>query len=274
VLQRLHDELPEDHFTLGWLMGNLRERSFGIVILLFGLAAVAPGVSVAAGLLLVIPASQMILGHAAPFFPRRIADHPFPARHLAALVLRIVPMLRHLEKMIHPRWRSVLDASGHLVGVMVVIMCASLVLIPIPASNVVPALVIVLISLAWLEEDGLLLVIAMLAGLVVSARAICPVRPPAAFPQTTRGRCIGARDRNARCRQRRRSNQPRVPAGGAFRMARGAPGELTIATNRSLVVLTKAAAWWPARANARRKRPGGDNRRVFKCDSACEHGDD
>ena len=27
MLQRLHDEAPTDHFTLGWLMGRLHKRS-------------------------------------------------------------------------------------------------------------------------------------------------------------------------------------------------------------------------------------------------------
>jgi hypothetical protein len=124
--------MPPDHFTLGWLMGSLRKRSFGIVMLLFGLAAVAPGVSVVAGLLLMIPAGQMMLGHASPFFPRRIADHPFPVRHLAALMQRAVPVLRYLEKMIHPRWHTALDASGRFVGVMVMILSIALVFIRSP----------------------------------------------------------------------------------------------------------------------------------------------
>ena len=34
VLQRLHDEVPANHFTLGWLMHSLRKRSFGIIMLL------------------------------------------------------------------------------------------------------------------------------------------------------------------------------------------------------------------------------------------------
>jgi hypothetical protein len=43
VLQRLHDEVPASHFTLGWLMHSLRKRSFGIVMLLLALVAIAPG---------------------------------------------------------------------------------------------------------------------------------------------------------------------------------------------------------------------------------------
>ena len=40
---------------------------------------------------------------------------------------------------------------------VVIILDALIVLAPIPLTNVVPALLIALISLAYLEEDGLLL---------------------------------------------------------------------------------------------------------------------
>src|SRR4029077_5553541 len=75
VLQRLHDEVPRGHFTLGWLMDSLQKRSFGIIMLLLALVAIAPGISIAAGILLMIPAFQMIAGKPAPVFPRSIANH-------------------------------------------------------------------------------------------------------------------------------------------------------------------------------------------------------
>jgi hypothetical protein len=172
VLQRLHDEAPTDYFTLGWLMGKLRKRSFGIIMLLLALVAIAPGVSVVAGLLLMIPAFQMIAGQPGPVFPRRIAARPLPTRHLAALVQRAVPVLRYLEKMIYPRWPTPLEATKRLVGIVVMILNTVVVLIPIPLSNVIPALVIALISLAYLEEDGLVLSIALLAAVIVLTVAL------------------------------------------------------------------------------------------------------
>jgi hypothetical protein len=62
LLQRLHDEAPTDHFTLGWLMSRMHKRSFGLIMLLLAVVAVAPGISIVACLLLMIPAFQMILG--------------------------------------------------------------------------------------------------------------------------------------------------------------------------------------------------------------------
>ena len=58
-------------------------------------------------------------------------------------------------------------ATKRLVGTVVVILNTTLVFIPIPLSNVVPALVIALISLAYLEEDGILLSIALLVAVMV-----------------------------------------------------------------------------------------------------------
>jgi hypothetical protein len=175
VLQRLHDEVPADHFTLGWLTHCLHKRSFGIIMLLMALVAIAPGLSFIAGLLLMIPAVQMIAGKAAPVFPRRIATRSLPTRHLAAAVQRSIPLLRYLEKVIHPRWHTPLEATKRLVGTVVVLLSATLVLIPIPLSNVVPASVIALISLAYLEEDGVLLSIAVLAAVIVMTVAMIAV---------------------------------------------------------------------------------------------------
>jgi hypothetical protein len=171
VLQRLHDEVPADHFTLAWLTNNLHKRSFGIIMLLIALVAIAPGLSIIAGLLLMIPAVQMIAGKAAPVFPRRIATRSLPTRHLAAVVQRSIPLLRYLEKVIHPRWHTPLESTKRLVGAVVLILSTTLVLVPIPLSNVVPASVIALISLAYLEEDGVLLSIALLAAMIVMAVA-------------------------------------------------------------------------------------------------------
>lgn len=167
VLQRLQDGAPADHFTLGWLVVNLRKRSYGMLMLVLALFAIVPGVSFVAGLLLVIPAFQMIAGRSAPVFPRRITSRPLSTRHLATVVRRAVPVLKYLEKMVHPRWHTPLDATKRLVGAVVLMLSVVLVIAPIPFGNVLPAAVIALISLAYLEEDGLLLSAALLAGVIL-----------------------------------------------------------------------------------------------------------
>jgi hypothetical protein len=72
----LHDLLgaaSAERVTLGWLLGRLRGRSFGIVLLLLGLL---PGLSAFVGVLLAVPACQC-LARPGPVFPRRVSGRQF-----------------------------------------------------------------------------------------------------------------------------------------------------------------------------------------------------
>jgi hypothetical protein len=169
VLQGLLDDAPADQFKLAWLLGHLHRRSFGFIMLLLALVAMLPGISYVAGLLLAVPALEMIAGRVAPVFPRRIATRPLPTRHLARVVRRAIPVLRYLERAIHPRWHTPLEVTKRVVGVVVLMLTVLLLLAPVPMIQVVPALVIVLISLAYLEEDGILLSIALLIAVALLA---------------------------------------------------------------------------------------------------------
>ena len=51
-------------------MNRLDKQSFGLIMLLLAIVAAAPGISILGGLLLLIPAVQMIAGRSAPIFPR------------------------------------------------------------------------------------------------------------------------------------------------------------------------------------------------------------
>ncbi len=167
ILQSLHDASPKEHFTLGWLMGMLDKRSFGLIMLMCAVVAVVPGVSIVAGLLLIIVAVQMIEGRPAPAFPDGLAARPLPARHLASVIRRFLPVLKYLEQIAHPRWPTPHDPTKRVVGVAVLILSLAVTFTPLPLSNIPPALAIALISLAYLEEDGLLLAVGLAVGAAV-----------------------------------------------------------------------------------------------------------
>jgi hypothetical protein len=58
---------------------------------------------------------------------------------------------------------------------MILLLTAVLLLTPVPLSNVAPAMVISLISLAYVEEDGLLLSVALLAAIILVGIAAAAV---------------------------------------------------------------------------------------------------
>lgn len=170
----LLDELlvgaPADQVTLGWLLGGLGERSFGILMFVLALLGLLPGASAFVGVLIAVPAVQMILARPAPVFPRRVASRPFATQPLVRMLRRTTPVLTYLEKFIQPRWPTPFETTKRVVGV-VVLLLGALLLAPVPFSNIPPALVIMLISLAYLEEDGLLLCIALAAAVLLLAVA-------------------------------------------------------------------------------------------------------
>jgi hypothetical protein len=78
-------------------------------------------------------------------------------------------VLKYLEKVVRPRCPTPPELTKRVVGIFVVLLSARLLLMPIPLSNILPAVLIALISLGYLEEDGLLLSISLLAAVVVLA---------------------------------------------------------------------------------------------------------
>ena len=84
------------------------------------------------------------------------------------------------------------EVAKRAVGVMVLLLTAVLLLTPVPLSNVAPAMVISLISLAYVEEDGLLLSVALLAAIILigiqkeDARSIASRTSAGAAPRKER----------------------------------------------------------------------------------------
>ena len=174
LLEVLLRKAPKDHFTLGWVMSTLHQRSFGVVILFLGVLATAPIGSSGPGIMLAAVAIQMIAGRREPVFPRFITDRELPTQYLFRLGTRAIPVLRYLERVVHPRWPTAFEAAKRFVGIVVLLLTAALLLTPIPFSNVAPAVLIVLISLAYIEEDGLLLSLAF-GTMILSSIAIVAV---------------------------------------------------------------------------------------------------
>ena len=124
-----------------------------------------PGTSTVLGAPLIFLAAQPMLGRA-PWLPAFVAKHSMSRADFASLVKRTVPWLLRAESLLRPR----LDALArpwmeHLIGLASLLLAVVLVL-PIPLSNVLPAL-----ALGVLERDG----VWVLAGIGVAGAAVSVV---------------------------------------------------------------------------------------------------
>jgi hypothetical protein len=166
LLEALVAEAGGAEVTIDWLMQRLGDRGFGMMLMLLGLVAMLPGVSAAAAIALMLPAGQMILARKRPVLPRRIGARAVGVQRLAALLRRVMPALRFLERGIRPRWPTPFEATKRVVGVAVMGLAVAL-LTPVPLSNVPIALSLILIAVAYIEEDGLLLAAALVLALLL-----------------------------------------------------------------------------------------------------------
>jgi len=164
ALMRLLDDAPTDRVSLAWLISRLGKRSFGFLMLIVATLGLAPAVAMLAMLLLPFPAIQMVLGHERPSLPHFLAKRSIPTQRLSRLAVRSIPLLRRMEIFIHPRWPTPFEATKRLVGLTILLLAVTLIA-PFP-FNIVPTLVIILISIAYLEEDGMLLCISIAAAIL------------------------------------------------------------------------------------------------------------
>jgi hypothetical protein len=175
VLQALIDEAPTDHFTLDWLIESLPERSFGIIMLVLAVLAMMPIGSMVPGLLLAILAAQMGAGRHGPVFPRRVATYPLPTRYLERMGRQAIQVLKYLERVVTPRWPTPFGATKRVIGIGVLLLTSLVLLAPLPLTNVPPAADVALIALAYIEEDGVLLAIALFVALILLTLAAAAV---------------------------------------------------------------------------------------------------
>jgi hypothetical protein len=139
------------------------QTSFGLLLLLLGLLVIVPGVASIACLIVLFPSVEMMLGRSRPVFPQFLSKRPFDFERFKRLAERVQPALRAIENLSRPRWTLPHAVAGRLVGAVVFLLALSAVW-PLPLVNVIPGAIIVLIAIAYLQEDGLLLTVAAAAA--------------------------------------------------------------------------------------------------------------
>jgi len=163
-LSKMLDRAAATRVSIGWLVEQLGLRSFGLTFLVMAAIGFLPGASTIVGLLMAWPALQMVLGHEAAVLPRLIARREIDVNKLTRVIRIIAPWLAWLERLIRPRWSPPFHTTKRLTGGVMLLLGLTMIS-PVPFSHVVPALAIMLLALAYLEEDGIALLIALSAAL-------------------------------------------------------------------------------------------------------------
>jgi hypothetical protein len=164
-LSRILDRAQESRVPISWVMAQLGRRSFGLTFLVMGIVALVPGASTFVGVLLAWPAIQLVLGHEVTILPRVIARRNVSADRLARAVALVRPRLEWLERLVRPRWPELFRRTRWMTGVMMLLLGLTMIS-PVPFGHIAPALVVILLAVSYMEEDGLALAVSLLTALV------------------------------------------------------------------------------------------------------------
>lgn len=158
----------DQSISLGDLVSCTGERGFGLLMVLLGLPmlipVLPPGSSTIVGPIYAVFAVQMMAGARCPWVPQRLRDRALSGATLRLLRERGLPVIRKAERWSRPRgiW-----FGEHIVlrVVGVVVLAMGLILLgPFPFLNTLPAISVMLMGMALLNNDVLFLLAGFLFG--------------------------------------------------------------------------------------------------------------
>jgi hypothetical protein len=162
-IKSLLQRLAEQHLTLGDILAETSERGFSLVIALLVLPflfPMPPGLTGPFGAACLLLSVQMVFGRRSPWLPKRISRYKFP-RPFAQLILQnLQRVTKILEKIARPRLAKI--ANNPLtwrVNGLCISWLTLLLISPVPFTNPIPTVGILLLTVATIESDGLLICI-------------------------------------------------------------------------------------------------------------------
>lgn len=172
LLEALHAcaaEAGEGQLKLGRLFGRLGDSSFGFICFVHTLPFLQPlslgPISTAAGASLLALGSQMARGRAAPWLPARMLELNLHGRFWRILIRTAEKALNWGRRLTRPRLANwVVGARAQRLAGLIIAISGLLLAVPLPGipfSNTLPALAVLLVCLGELEEDGLMVVLAL-----------------------------------------------------------------------------------------------------------------
>jgi hypothetical protein len=155
------------------VIDNMGERAFAGVLLFCALPEALPlpiaGLSAVIGIPLMIISVQLFLGFRKPWLPKWVANRSLKRRDVEKIVNKILLTLEKYESVIHPRWNFVTQPLARRILGLVLVILAFIIALPIPFGNMLPAIVIVVISLGLIEQDGVVIVLGVISACVIFA---------------------------------------------------------------------------------------------------------
>lgn len=170
ILEDVARNKSVDKVTLFEIKTALHECGFSILMIIFSLPLsvpipVPPGYTTVFSIPLILFSLQLLLGFDSPWMPKWLEKKSFQRSTLALVVEKTSPTLKKIEKFMKPRISFIFYGPGEKFLAFIMLLCAISIAIPLPLTNFIPAIGIVLISLGIMNKDGLLSILGVFISL-------------------------------------------------------------------------------------------------------------
>lgn len=166
LLDELAEGDPKDLLALGELLDGLGQRGFGVLLFLAIPPSFFPGVAAVIGSpVIILVGLHLLFLRQHVWLPKFLAKRGPHRELIIRFERRFDPWFKRLERWVKPRWEWLIDhpLASIYTGLLLVLL-GFLLALPIPFTNVLFALLLLLVSLALLERDGRLLLVSWLTG--------------------------------------------------------------------------------------------------------------
>lgn len=173
ILAAIAGDTSRDRIAVGDLLAAMHDRALAALIFIFAVPnvlPVPPGTSAILGAPLIFLAAQLALGRR-PWLPKIIARRSIARGDFAVLVGRAGPWLARAERLLRPRLSRLAGPPTEYAIGTVCLLLATILFLPIPLGNMLPALGICLFALGILERDGAW----VMAGFVTAVASVALV---------------------------------------------------------------------------------------------------
>jgi len=178
IIEDLVNKSSADKVLVGDIVDSMEAIGFGLALLIFSLGIIIPlppPFPSIISLPLVVFSAQMTIGMNAPKLPIWIAKKEIKRSVLAMMVQKSSPYIRKVERILKPRLTFMTSIIAERVVGFFLLGFSSFILVPLPLSNFIPGLGILITSFGLMGKDGLVIILGIVVGMMGVAISISTV---------------------------------------------------------------------------------------------------
>ena len=167
-----------DRVAINDVINAMDGVGFGLVMMIFAFGIIIPTPPPFPSLIslpLVVFSFQMFTGYSSPHLPKKFINLSVKRSVLAMLVQKSSSLIRKIEKFLKPRCTFMNKPLAEKITGFFMLLFSSFIVLPMPLSNYIPGLGILIASFGMLSKDGLVVIVGIVVGCLGIAISVMAV---------------------------------------------------------------------------------------------------